>query len=419
VLAVAPVVQRELRRHVSDPVLLEDLCQEVMARLVAAAGRLDTSTMAAYARVVARNVVSNHRRDERNLDRKLARAAVMAPRSAEGADEQADLGRAEEAAVRTALERLSASDRELLEAPATDHSADGADEASSEGSSGGSSEKRRAAARDGAPAAGTLRVRQHRARARARVRYLLALRGATPASDRCLPVLDALSAGDRARQRAVGVESHLAGCPLCASLAEDVVRRERPLPVLILLAGAAALWRALRQHPVASAAGASAVVAAGLAVASAGGGPPTAFPPASLPTSTGAGATTAPAPPPPASPLRTADRALLPLPPDLTALAGSAVRADSVPVRRVVGDEALWVGTSDQDQLLVVLIDPVESPQQVADGQRLDFTGRVVANPPDPAALAAALGVEPSEGLDVLLRQGVHLEVSHADLVVR
>jgi RNA polymerase sigma factor (sigma-70 family) len=395
VLATAPLVRREVDRFVRDPELAEELAQETLARLLAAGDRLDPSALGAYARVVAHNVVRTHQRDERNRRRKATRAAAVEWREAPAADEEADLDGVEAAAAQDTLRRLSTADRELLEG--------------------------RGAGVGHGPSAGARRVRLLRARARARVRYLLALRGLTPATDRCLPILDALAAGDRSRQRTVGADTHLAHCPQCASLAEDVVRRHRPLAVLVLLGGSAALWRALRQHPAVSVGGASAAVAVGLAAASLTAGSSGSDPPHTSLAAPGA-PSTAPAPAPPTSPapgplrLVADQQPLLPVPPDVAARAGAEVRGDGVVVRSVVGDEAFWVGSSEADQLLVVLTGSVESPQQIAPGQALDFTGRLVPNTPETAASA---GVDASEHADLLARQGVHLEVAQEALTVR
>ena len=58
-----------------------------------------------------------------------------------------------------------------------------------------------------------------------RVEYLLALQDVDPPTDRCRPVLFALSVGDRRRQREVDAARHLLECELCATLSEPLMQR--------------------------------------------------------------------------------------------------------------------------------------------------------------------------------------------------
>jgi hypothetical protein len=59
------------------------------------------------------------------------------------------------------------------------------------------------------------------------VRHLLAYGQVRPPTPCCEPVLDAISLGDRSRQRALDAAGHLAACPSCATLAEPLRRRAR------------------------------------------------------------------------------------------------------------------------------------------------------------------------------------------------
>jgi serine/threonine-protein kinase RsbT len=72
---------------------------------------------------------------------------------------------------------------------------------------------------------GAVAARLNRTRARLRVEYLLALEGPTCLTDRCRPVLFALSGGDRRRQREVEAARHLLECDLCARLSEPLLER--------------------------------------------------------------------------------------------------------------------------------------------------------------------------------------------------
>jgi anti-sigma regulatory factor (Ser/Thr protein kinase) len=61
------------------------------------------------------------------------------------------------------------------------------------------------------------------------VEYLLAAEGVEPPTDRCRPVLRALSSGDRRRQRELDVERHLLECEACARIKDELFqRREEP-----------------------------------------------------------------------------------------------------------------------------------------------------------------------------------------------
>ena len=73
--------------------------------------------------------------------------------------------------------------------------------------------------------AGAVAAQLNRTRARLRVEYLLALEQAEPPTDRCRPVLLALSSGDRRRQREVDAARHLLECELCARLSQPLMER--------------------------------------------------------------------------------------------------------------------------------------------------------------------------------------------------
>jgi anti-sigma regulatory factor (Ser/Thr protein kinase) len=59
------------------------------------------------------------------------------------------------------------------------------------------------------------------------VEYLLELEQAEPPTARCRPVLLALSAGDRRRQRDLDAGGHLLACSWCARLSEALLDRRR------------------------------------------------------------------------------------------------------------------------------------------------------------------------------------------------
>ncbi|MGE0306784.1 MAG: RNA polymerase sigma factor, partial [Acidimicrobiia bacterium] len=378
--SLSRVIKTVIRRHVTDPLVAEDLCQEALINTTRAAQRLDRSVLDAYAAVTARNTALSHHRAETRRHAKHTRLHATTSPSTPPADEQlAAIDPSETSAARQALNQLNAADRELL------HTID----------LSGTPIGELAHHHQISPA--TLRVRLARARARARTRYAIALHGVQLPTERCLPILDALSAGDQTRQRALGTAEHLTHCPTCASLAEPLLTRRRPL--LGLLAALGTAWAALRRHPRQTAAGvglATALVAAPLAWdASRHPTPPP--PPLAAP------AVAASSNPSPAA-LRTPTIGLLPVPAELSTHLGEPVTAEAVPVLNVVADEAFWVGSSPADRLLVRLTGTGESPITITAGQRISFTGTLTPNPAD---LAATLGRDQLEGSAQLTQQGV------------
>ena len=72
---------------------------------------------------------------------------------------------------------------------------------------------------------GAIAAHLSRTRARLRVEYLLALTDAEPPTDRCRPVLLALSSADRRRQRELDSAGHLLSCDLCARVSSALLDR--------------------------------------------------------------------------------------------------------------------------------------------------------------------------------------------------
>lgn len=201
---LVPVLRRVVRARIKDPDTVEDLVQETLARLMSSSPRVHPGKLHQYAAVTARHVVASYaeRNDRaRNRSHLLAEAAeVPAP-----ADElllQEDRG-----FVAAALAQLSGADRDLLMA----HEVLGHDTSTM------------AAERGSTP--GAVAARLSRARASLRVEYLLVAEGVEPPTDRCRPVLRALSSGDRRRQRELDVDGHLLECATCALLADRLFER--------------------------------------------------------------------------------------------------------------------------------------------------------------------------------------------------
>jgi serine/threonine-protein kinase RsbT len=170
------------------------------------AHRVGSEMLEPYAIVTARNVVrslwTERDRQRRNQHRVVDLAPPPAP------DEQL-LRDVDNGAVSAALARLNDRDRDALLA----HEVAGRDTRSLAGDLGVSP--------------GAVAAQLNRSRARLRVEYLLALRGEEPPTDRCRPVLLALSAADRRRQNEVGAARHLLECELCAELSEPLLERGR------------------------------------------------------------------------------------------------------------------------------------------------------------------------------------------------
>lgn len=198
IVDLVPMVRKVVAARIKDPHTVEDLVQETLARVMAARDRVDPKTLAPYAAVTARNLVASYA--ERN-DRARDRAHLLADFETSEAPLDGVLREEEKAVVTRALTHLSAEDRDVLMA----HEVLGEDT------------KTMAASRGSTP--GAVAAHLGRARARLRVEYLLAMDQVAPPSDRCRPVLRAISLGDRRRQRELDSGGHLMTCPCCAGVA--------------------------------------------------------------------------------------------------------------------------------------------------------------------------------------------------------
>ncbi|HSU07570.1 MAG TPA: sigma-70 family RNA polymerase sigma factor, partial [Pseudonocardia sp.] len=204
ILDLVPLIRRVVGARVKDPHQAEDLVQETLARVMAARSRVEGDTLAPYAVVTARNLIATAaQRDER-----ARRQAHLLVEHDESVDlDEATLRNDETSMVGAALSRLSKPEREILLA----HEVEGVDTASL------------AAQRRSTP--GAIAAQLNRTRARLRMEYLLAQSGSEPPTDRCRPVLLALSAGDRRRQREVDTSGHLLSCDFCARLSTPLLER--------------------------------------------------------------------------------------------------------------------------------------------------------------------------------------------------
>jgi len=205
--AVWQIVGRIIRARVPDPTAADDLVQETLVKVLAKAHRIAPGMLEPYAIVTARNVVRSfwleRDRHRRNQHRVLDATSVEAP------DEQL-LKNVDAQAISEALTRLSERERVALLA----HEISGQDTKS--------------IGADLGLTAGAVAAQLNRSRARLRVEYLLALHHVDPPTDRCRPVLLALSSADRRRQNEVGAARHLLECESCATLSGPLMERGRP-----------------------------------------------------------------------------------------------------------------------------------------------------------------------------------------------
>jgi RNA polymerase sigma factor (sigma-70 family) len=207
VAALIPIVRRIVAARVPDAATADDLVQETLTRVLAAAARVEPGMLEPYAIVTARNVVATMWREQDRHRRNQHRVVDL--RLADAPDEEL-LADEERSAVARALGRLSERERETLLA----HEVAGQDTRSLAGELGST--------------AGAVAAQLNRSRARLRVEYLLVRDRIEPPTERCRPVLLALSGGDRRRQREVDAARHLLECELCARLSAPLLERGQP-----------------------------------------------------------------------------------------------------------------------------------------------------------------------------------------------
>jgi RNA polymerase sigma factor (sigma-70 family) len=210
VVELSPLVRRVIAARVRDRQVVEDLVQETLTRIMEARRRLDPEALAPYAVVTARNLVASLAASESRGKRHAHRLVDL--REPE-LPERELLRREEHRAVSAALARLPPHERDALIA----HEVEGEDTSSL------------AARRQSTP--GAVATQLSRTRAKLRVEYLLELEQSEPPTARCRPVLLALSAGDRRRQRDLDAGHHLLSCAWCARLSEPLLDRRRTAAV--------------------------------------------------------------------------------------------------------------------------------------------------------------------------------------------
>lgn len=199
-----PMLRRIVGARIGQHPAAEDLVQETLVRVLAARERIEPGMVEPYAIATVRNLMATMWRQEDREERNRHRAHD--PGEPEQAD-QAVIASEETAAIAKAIQRLDERERRLLLAHEVDGEATGS------------------LAADTGSTAGAVAAQLKRTRARLRVEYLLALEHVEPPTERCRPVLFALSSADRRRQREVDAAQHLLECELCARLSEPLLDR--------------------------------------------------------------------------------------------------------------------------------------------------------------------------------------------------
>ena len=207
IVELIPVIRRVVAARVRDHQLVDDLVQETLARVMTARHRIENGTLAPYAVATARNLVGELAKRQ---DRAQRKAHLLVDDATALPAESDLLQREESSVVGAALARLTPLERETLLA----HEVEGAATAE-------------LAARRGTTA-GAIAAQLNRSRAKLRVEYLLADGGITPPTDRCRPVLFALSAGDRRRQQELDTAGHVLECDSCLVLSTALFDRRPP-----------------------------------------------------------------------------------------------------------------------------------------------------------------------------------------------
>jgi RNA polymerase sigma factor (sigma-70 family) len=383
-VALGQTVRRVARARGADQSTADDIAQETLTRLLAAGDRLEPEARLPWAITTAGNLLVNLHRDadraRRHQHRLLDLSAMARPENELIALEEAE-------AVRSALEALDDSERQLL----VDHLA-------------GSSTIDLAGTAESSP--GAVAARLNRTRARMRLDYLLALRRVQLPTLTCRRVLLAVSAADQRRQHSLGAAEHLAQCPTCADLVAPLAERKSRLAVIagapLVLLGA---WGGRIARGAHSTAVQATAVTAAVAVAAGGYALSRSGPPPPVPQAAQSALAVEPE-----LALRSASGAdvFSVQPARLKTLAGQRIIADEASVQSVVSYPGFWIGSSSSRRVYVHVNDPANIRNAFRAGQKVSFTATFVRNA---AGFAAADGVTPAEGAELLTQQGVHIDV--------
>jgi RNA polymerase sigma factor (sigma-70 family) len=399
IIDLIPPLRRYVGAHVGSHDDLDDVVQETLTRVIAARERLDPGVALAYSIVVARNVMADRVTGEVQL--RTNRHRLIDLTRPEPPD-QVVLRSEEQAALKDALNEVAPAQRDALLAHVLND------------------QPVTAIASDTGTSSGSVAAQLARTRARLRVEYLLALRRVELPTDRCMPVLLAVSAADTRRQQVLRAGHHLLGCPVCSSLSEPLLRRRSALAAILPWLGLGpligVLRRLVRNSPGQAAAAGTAATVGTVALVVAvhtATGTPADVPPAA---SSSPSASSAPEVKR-GQVVRVSDNApLLPVPADLPAMNGDQVRALAVPVLSVTADEGFWIGDARRGRIWVQLTDVgTESAVTVRATEIVSFTAKVARHGP---SFARESGVDAGDGAALLTRQGAHLSVKEGDLKV-
>ena len=394
-----------LRRYVGSRVRshddLDDVVQETLARVISARPRLDPGVSLAYSIVVARHVMADKAGQE---IRARANSHRLIDLTRPDLPDDVVLQGEEQAALNGALQEIAPSQREALMAHVLND------------------EPVTAIASDLGVSSGSVAAQLARTRARLRVEYILALRGVQLPTERCLPVLLALSGADTRRQQALRAGQHLLTCHTCGSVSEPLLRRRSALAAILPWLGLGPLLGFLRRF-IRNSPGQAAAATAGAAtlgtvalvavlVHSPSPSPAPVVPAARPATPAGPAATVRSG-----QVIRVSDgEALLPVPANLTSMAGDRVQGLAVLVLNVPADEGFWIGDARRGRIWVQLthVDG-ESPAKIRSDDTITFTATVTRNGP---GFARRSGVSSTEGAALLTHQGAHLSLDEHDLKV-
>lgn len=397
---IAPL-RRYVGAHLRSREDLDDVVQETLTRVIAAQPRLDPGVALAYSIVVARHVITDKATTEA---RTTANAHRLIDLTQPDLPEDLLVRVEERAALNAALEEIAPAQRTVFLAHVLDD------------------EPVTAIAADTGVSSGSLAAQLARTRSRLRVEYLLALRGVDLPTDRCMPVLMALSGADTRRQRVLRAAHHLLNCPTCSSLSEPLLRRRSALTTILPWLGLGPLLgflrRLIRNSPVQAAAATGAltlgtVALVAVAMHTSSPSPGVALPATSRPTVSARPQAALR----PGQVVRVRDsRALLPVPANLASMTGQRVRGLAVPVLSVPADEGFWIGDTRRGRIWVQLTHAgAESPVKVRPHDTVTFTATVAIHG---AGFARRTGVSAGEGAAILTGQGAHLSVDEQDLKV-
>lgn len=379
---------RQIIRTKVPATAVDDLVQETLTNVLAALGRGQVEDVGSYARQAARNAVASY---HRTLDRERR----LHPRLYEpdaGSDPDEALRQEEEAtALGASLAGLSTGDQAVLRA----HHIDGVHIAALAEAEGRSEM--------------AIRLRLARLRARLRVDYTLDYEKVKLPGPSCRPVLISLSSGDRRAQHRLAAADHLEDCSVCRRLLAPATGATRPAVGLLGLLGWR--WRQMSTSGrVGTAAGGAAACAAAVAILIAV--VPTAessnqASPAVVTSSTSST-------PRPLGTLTAAGTSLGSSRAALGSAVDKQVTATKAVVTTVPADEGFWVGADGGGRVWVQLSgEQTESPVTIKPGMRISFTGRLVSQDEQFADLA---GVSDPSDLEVLRKQGHHIEVRYEDV---